>query len=70
TQDAGKRGRLRIREHPSINAPIAGLAPDGATVVFLQGKRYYKPRHDWYPVSVKNIYGNRIEGYAAGKYLC
>jgi len=70
TQDPSKKGLLRIREDPSTNAPVAGLASDGTTVVFLPGKRYYKATHDWFPVSVKTIHGKRIEGYAAGTHLC
>ena len=50
---------LRIRADASLNAPILGHAPFGATVAIAAG-----PRGDWYGVR----HGG-IEGWASGRFL-
>jgi len=62
---AGRTGRvnltsgyLNIRNGPSTNAPVIGMAPNGATVNILEQVR------DWYRINY-----NGIDGYVSGQYI-
>ncbi len=51
-------GYLNIRNGPSINNPIIGMAPNGANVVIIQRVG------DWYQINY-----NGINGYVFGQYI-
>jgi len=51
-------GYLNIRSGPALNAPVVGMAPNGATLKVIE------KAGDWY-----NVEYNGVTGYANADYL-